>query len=289
MKEFDFDFVHVPASQHVVADALSRRPLAQGEEPELLNPDSAYNILPARLGTSEPNSDDQVGTRIEESEWIHLPPFWRNLARFLLNLAAHLEVTPRQREAILRESPNFFVRQGRLFKRYRGQGVKVTFNPDRQQDALRLLHDQLGHRGRDACYSKLVGQLYWPGMKGSVHEWIQSCPECQQRTARREMEAHSPTLTSRIFQKVALDVVHMTAKGGRYKYLVVARDDLSGWVEARALTTIKASNLADFLFEQILCRFGPIGFILTDNGPEFSEIRDKMVRPVRRFALWKSR
>lgn len=270
IKEFDFDFVHVPANEHVVADSLSRRPLAEGEEPELLDPESSYDVLPARLATDEPDLDTQIGNRIEESEWIHLTPFFKNVSRYLLDPTAHLEVTGKQRVAILREVPKYYVRDGHLFKRYRGQGVEVTFSPARQRDALRLVHEEFGHRGRDAAYSKLVGRLFWPGMKRSVHEWIKSCPQCQLHTERREMEAHSPTLTSRLFQKIALDVVNMSARAGRFKYLIVARDDLSGWVEARALTNIRAENVADFLFQDVICRFGTPGFYLTDNGSEFA-------------------
>jgi hypothetical protein len=51
-------------------------------------------------------------------------------------------------------------------------------------------------------------------------------------------------------------------------YLVVARDDLSGWVEARALHAAKAAAVARFLWEDVICRHGCFGKLVVDGGPE---------------------
>ena len=53
-----------------------------------------------------------------------------------------------------------------------------------------------------------------------------------------------------------------------FKYIVAARDDLSGSAEGRALKHAKASALAKFFWEEILCRYGAVGQVTTDNGPE---------------------
>jgi hypothetical protein len=45
-----------------------------------------------------------------------------------------------------------------------------------------------------------------------------------------------------------LDVCHI--KAGRYKYLLVARDNLSGWVEAAPLVKLSAANISIFLLEE---------------------------------------
>ena len=48
-----------------------------------------------------------------------------------------------------------------------------------------------------------------------------------------------------MFEKVGLDIVYMPPCKGR-NYLVVAREDLSGWVEARALTNANLAAVAKF-------------------------------------------
>ena len=51
-------------------------------------------------------------------------------------------------------------------------------------------------------------------------------------------------------------------------YLVVAREDLSGWVEARALSNANSAAVAKFLWEDVVCRHGCFGRLVVDGGPE---------------------
>ncbi|EGO00581.1 hypothetical protein SERLA73DRAFT_71593, partial [Serpula lacrymans var. lacrymans S7.3] len=57
-------------------------------------------------------------------------------------------------------------------------------------------------------------------------------------------------------------------KARGYRYLVAARDDLSLAAEGRALKKASAHNLARFFWEEIICRYGAIGEVVTDNGSE---------------------
>ena len=51
-------------------------------------------------------------------------------------------------------------------------------------------------------------------------------------------------------------------------YLAVARDDLSGWPEARALAKADSVSVAKFLWEDVVCRHGCFGRLVVDGGPE---------------------
>ena len=53
-----------------------------------------------------------------------------------------------------------------------------------------------------------------------------------------------------------------------YRYIVAARDDLSGVCEVKALKKATAQNLARFFWDQIYCRYGAPLQVTTDNGPE---------------------
>jgi hypothetical protein len=70
-----------------------------------------------------------------------------------------------------------------------------------------------------------------------------------------------------MWQKMCLDIVYMPNIGG-YKYLVLARDDLSGWVEGRPLREKTVPAVARFLWEDIICRFGLYGRMIVDGGTE---------------------
>jgi len=54
-----------------------------------------------------------------------------------------------------------------------------------------------------------------------------------------------------------------------YKYIVQACDSLTGWLEWRALTRETSRTLGQFIFEELLCRWGGLEEIVTDNGTPF--------------------
>lgn len=83
-------------------------------------------------------------------------------------------------------------------------------------------------------------------MHTEVKLYVQSCKECQRRDSSRPEEASHPTWVALLWQKVGLDVVYMPLCKG-YRFLVVARCDLSVWVEAKPLRTISSRAVADCL------------------------------------------
>ena len=50
------------------------------------------------------------------------------------------------------------------------------------------------------------------------------------------------------------------------KYLVLAREELSNWVEGRALRTKSTEGVCRFILEDMVCRFGNIGRMRADRG-----------------------
>jgi len=70
-----------------------------------------------------------------------------------------------------------------------------------------------------------------------------------------------------VWDKVGLDVVHMPKSSG-YQYIVFARDDLSGWVEGRALTAANSKSVAKFLYEDVFARHGCPRRVVVDGGSE---------------------
>jgi hypothetical protein len=56
---------------------------------------------------------------------------------------------------------------------------------------------------------------------------------------------------------------------GAYKYIVQARCSLSYYPEFRMLRAETARTLGDWIYEDILCRWGSLCEIVTDNGPAF--------------------
>jgi transposase InsO family protein len=76
--------------------------------------------------------------------------------------------------------------------------------------------------------------------------------------------------------------MHMPEANG-FKYIVAARDDLSGTCEAIPLRHATSKELAKFFWNYIYCRYGAPEKVITDNGPEvkgaFQTLLDRMGIP----------
>ena len=68
-------------------------------------------------------------------------------------------------------------------------------------------------------------------------------------------------------EKVILDVTYLLTNRGK-KCLVNAREDLLGQPEVRALSEATSEVVADFLWEEIVYRYGVFGRLVIDGGPE---------------------
>jgi hypothetical protein len=56
---------------------------------------------------------------------------------------------------------------------------------------------------------------------------------------------------------------------GNLKYVVVAVEYFSKWIEAKPLATITSATVQKFLRQNIVCRFGVPKPITVDNGTQF--------------------
>src|SRR5262249_48189372 len=87
------------------------------------------------------------------------------------------------------------------------------------------------------------------------------------RSRTRYEEPLNSTWSTILWEKVGLDVVHMPPSGG-YKYIVFARDDLSGWVEGRALTSANSTTVSKFLLEVVIASHVCPKKVVVDGGSE---------------------
>ena len=71
-----------------------------------------------------------------------------------------------------------------------------------------------------------------------------------------------------LFHKVHIDTMLMPTVN-KFCYLIQAHCALSSWPEWRPLWKENEKTLGDFIFEDILCRWGGVAEIVTDNGPVF--------------------
>ena len=70
-----------------------------------------------------------------------------------------------------------------------------------------------------------------------------------------------------------MDIVGpLLAAAAQKKFLLVATDYFSKWVEAEAYASIKDKDVTKFVWKNIICRFGIPQTIIADNDPQFDSI-----------------
>jgi hypothetical protein len=155
----------------------------------------------------------------------------------------------------------------------------VIFDTDKRISILIGAHEDLGHKGVQSTFETIRYRFFWPHMYTDVKHHVQSCHDCQIRTTKRMHIPITVSTPATIFTKTYIDILKMPSGNGM-KHLVLARDDLSRYVEGRALRSASAKAMAKFFWEDLYCRYGAIGQIVTDNGPEVKGAFQQLLQQV---------
>ena len=265
---FDFEVKHIPGTKNGGADALSRRGLAP--EDGIEDENEADDYFDAKLCGVSVTEEPPLLARI----YLHEAEYDGDdlvLGRYLETLQRPDSLTDQQYQRLRQKSRHFLVCDGYLFKRARKRSHpprRVIGKEDLRDEVLQELHDNQGHRGREATYALASRRYQWKGMYDDVAKYVQSCEECQRRKRIRYEEPLHPTWSATVWEKVGIDVVFMPTSIEGYEYIVFARDDLSGWVEARALRRADSHSVATFIYEDLICRHGLPQRVVMDGGSE---------------------
>ena len=77
------------------------------------------------------------------------------------------------------------------------------------------------------------------------------------------------THTPSIFQMLQADTMHMTPKSNGCSYILHGCCAMTSWMEGCPVRDEKAKTIAKWIFEDILCRWGCMREIITDNGSSY--------------------
>ncbi|GBG77374.1 hypothetical protein CBR_g23705 [Chara braunii] len=166
----------------------------------------------------------------------------------------------------------YLVRDGHLFvRREVGNPRRVVCGRNRQIDVVAALHDGIagGHRGVQATYAKISELYYWDGMMDMVGKFCRSCVPCQERSRLRQREPLHPRLEREVGAVVHFDLLFMPLGDQGYNYIFDARDNLSGFVDGRAIRTKTGSVLVSCIEEYYL-RYPFVREFVMDRGSEFT-------------------
>jgi hypothetical protein len=157
----------------------------------------------------------------------------------------------------------------RLYRRGNESQHRLYVAKERRTYMMTAAHDHNGHRGFFATKALLTQRFWWPEMERDINQFVKTCHPCQERQKQLVRIPPTKTHTPSIFEVLHADVMHMTPASNGHKYIAHGRDGLMSYVEARALKQENGRAIALWLYEDILCRWGGLRDIVTDNGGPF--------------------
>ena len=126
--------------------------------------------------------------------------------------------------------------------------------------------------GRSLAVKILRAGFYWPTLRKDCQEYVRKCHECQ---VFADMHRAPPQCLASIsspwpFAMWSTDLLcpFLVAKS-QIKYVIVAVDYFTKWIEAEAVAAITAERGKSFYWQRIICRFGVPKAIVSDNRTQF--------------------
>ena len=137
---------------------------------------------------------------------------------------------------------------------------------------LAVFHDDpIGaHFSADTIYSKMKTRYIWTTMRKDIEEYCRTYNDCQRRGPPKKNNLIHPIEPSNPFDHWGIDLVGplpVTERGNRY--IIVATDYFIRWPEAKPAKQATASAVADFIYDEIICRYGPPNVIQSDQATHF--------------------
>ncbi|GJW63661.1 putative nucleotidyltransferase, ribonuclease H [Tanacetum coccineum] len=128
------------------------------------------------------------------------------------------------------------------------------------------------HIGPRAVVRKAMRQgYYWPTMHADAKKEVDKCDSCQIHSPiPRLPKTHMTSIMAPWpFYQWGMDILGpLTPARGGAKFVIVAIDYFTKWIEAKPLVKITGKEVIRFVMDNIICRFGLPRIIVTDNGAQ---------------------
>ncbi|KAG1137606.1 hypothetical protein G6F37_011120 [Rhizopus arrhizus] len=195
------------------------------------------------------------------------------MKQYLLTLKTPDNIPTKMIKHLERESINYTIYKDTLYRYNTSNGIiRKVLNTEEAENIIHTYHQHPlgGHLAYNNTLHKIATRYYWDKMAHTIQQYVKNCPRCQVHGPKSLNEELYPVpVSTKPFDRIALDVKHVQTSRAGYRYIIAGIDYLTKYVEARPMRFQTSSEIALFLYEEIICRHGCPTIIVTDNGKPF--------------------
>ncbi|GJS83458.1 reverse transcriptase domain-containing protein [Tanacetum coccineum] len=257
LQEFDFKVIDTKGAENYAADHLSR----------LENPyENTFD--PKEITETFPLETLSVLTSKDQST-----PWFADFANYHAGKFIKKGMSTQEKNKFFKDVKHYFWDDPFLFKTCADQIIRRCVDGKEALEILEACHSGPtgGHYGANFTAKKVFDAgFFWPTIYKDAFEFVKSCDACQKqgKISQRDEMPQNAIQVCEIFDLWGIDFMGPFPSSRGNKYILVAVDYLSKWVEAKALPTNDARVVVKFL-KSLFSRFGAPRAIISDRGTHF--------------------
>uniref|UniRef100_A0A3B5Q730 Gypsy retrotransposon integrase-like protein 1 n=1 Tax=Xiphophorus maculatus TaxID=8083 RepID=A0A3B5Q730_XIPMA len=172
---------------------------------------------------------------------------------------------------LLRQWRKLYISDDGILYRKAGHTSQLVLPKEHHPLVFRELHKEMGHLGVERTLNLIRDRFYWVRMQQDTEHFVTQVCEClkskrPQRAARAPL---MPIVTTRPFELVSIDFLHLEACKQGYEYILVIMDHYTRFAQAYPTKNKSAKTVVEKLFDDFALRFGFPEKIHHDMGKEF--------------------
>ncbi|KAJ9565613.1 hypothetical protein OSB04_001579 [Centaurea solstitialis] len=256
LQEFDLEIKDKPGSENSVADHLSRLELGSSPPSPPIN-----DSLP---------DDHLLAVASCDSPW------YADIVNFLACGVEPHGLNSNQRKKFFHDVKFYFWDDPYLYRSCADSIIRRCVPSEETESILAHCHDLPcgGHAGTGKTVAKVLHSgFYWPTIFKDAEVFVRKCDRCQRtgNISRRHEMPLNYILEVELFDVWGIDFMGPFPSSYSNRYILVAVDYVSKWVEAIASPTNDSRVVSKFLKRTIFPRFGVPRVIISDGGSHFIE------------------
>ena len=170
--------------------------------------------------------------------------------------------------AIIQLAAHFFLDNCILWKQdSQGAHKRVLYQHKRIQ-AIQAAHNGTGHHGFYATQALVIERYWWLFLGHNIAWYVRTCHICQTCQAQQISIPPVVMTLAPLFSKMYMDTMHLLRSGG-YSYIVQSQCSLTAYPKFQILWKETVQALSDWIFQDLLCQWGTLAEIISDNSKPF--------------------